>query len=1015
MGPASERLDQQAPPQVQTAASREFDAVLDIQKCYARRMTTAAAGPDAPRVDEPNECVWWGDRRVDLAPKAFAVLRRLLQQPNQIVTKRALLDAAWPDTHVGEGVLTLAINQLREAFGDAARQPRFIETVHRRGYRWIGEQQVMAAGAHAMPTAAAQHATALFVGRETALAQLEQAVARAAGGARQMVFVTGDPGIGKTALLDEFQKGLAPRYLLCHGHCVDGFGTSDAYMPLLEALERLCRQAMSSDVVALLRRLAPTWLLQLPRLLETGEHDELRLLLAGSSGERMVRELVSFVEELTVDRTLVLVLEDLHWSDHATVGALAALSARREPARLLVIASYRPADAIAQQHPVTKLKHELAAKAQCIEIALPGLEPAAVGALLAARFPHHRLPLELAPQLQAETSGNPLFLLNALEELVQRRWLEERSGAWECTVDLATLATAVPVGTREMIGFRLHQLSDADVHLLEGASVIGQSFATQALAAALDSPPAEVESACARLARAAQFLGEGQPTTWPDGSAGMQHAFRHALYQQVLYRRVTPARRQLLHQRVGECLEKGFAPEAKTIAPQLALHFERGGDLERAVRHRKRAAGQALDRYAYDQAIEQLRSALAALAGVPASAERDSHELAIQAALLRPMFATHSANSSELLQVVERIRALCAVADTTHVLLEALALLALHDSMCGDFRAARSAAERMLERSESVPWGMFMASIARFCLGFCHLMQGELASGVEMLEASMGLLDMTPASALAPGIIATSDAALGHCLLGHPSHGRDLIRAAMSRAEASKHPTTIVHIAVNGLRIVATLRDDELLEECAARIASLPKQLQAPWQAWAEIAHGLLEEGHGNPGGVDRILRGREEILRAGAFGYRRLCALVSASVLLRAGRHEEADVVLTDALTLGREHGDTWNEAELQRLSAEVRLASRAQHRRGGKKWRELGADAEVCLRRALEVARGQGARWWELRAAVSLAPLLADSDRAAEARELLGAVYAEIEAGSDLPDMRAARELMRSLPPAG
>src|SRR5262249_49917850 len=148
-----------------------------------------------------------------------------------------------------------------------------------------------------------------------------QAFASAANGARQMVFVTGEPGIGKTTLLDEFVRRLdTTNVLLAHGQCVDGYGTSEAYLPLLEAVERLCRESTSDDPVGLLRRLAPTWLLQLPRFLQSGEQDELRRMLAGSSGERMVRELRSFVEELTVDRTLVLALEDLHWSDHATVG-----------------------------------------------------------------------------------------------------------------------------------------------------------------------------------------------------------------------------------------------------------------------------------------------------------------------------------------------------------------------------------------------------------------------------------------------------------------------------------------------------------------------------------------------------------------------------------------------------------------------------------------------------------------------------------------------------------------------
>lgn len=217
----------------------------------------ASARVDAPRVDEANQCIWCGDRRVDLTPKAFLALRRLMQQPSQIVTKHELLDAAWPDTHVSDGVLTLAINQLREAFGDDARQPRFIETVHRRGYRWIGVVEAPAEGSRTLrrPGSGATHGTAStlpVVGRDAALAQLEQAFAIAANGTRQMVFVTGEPGIGKTTLLDEFVRRLgATTFSLVHGQCVDGYGTSEAYMPLLEAVERLCRESTSEAPVTL--------------------------------------------------------------------------------------------------------------------------------------------------------------------------------------------------------------------------------------------------------------------------------------------------------------------------------------------------------------------------------------------------------------------------------------------------------------------------------------------------------------------------------------------------------------------------------------------------------------------------------------------------------------------------------------------------------------------------------------------------------------------------------------------
>jgi DNA-binding winged helix-turn-helix (wHTH) protein len=960
-----------------------------------------------PRVDEANECLWWGDRRIDLTPKAFLVLRRLMQQANQIVTRGELFDAAWPDTHVSDGVLTLAINQLREAFGDDARQPRFIETVHRRGYRWIGETGVQPQS----PTPPHVH-TSPAVGREATLAALDQAFRGATRGARQMVFVTGEPGIGKTTVVNAFIDRLreAESFMLARGQCVDGYGASEAYLPLLEAVERLCRETTRAAPAQQLRRLAPTWLLQLPRLLTTGEEDELRRVLAGSGGERMVRELVSFVDELTVDQTLVLVLEDLHWSDHATMAALAALTTRREPARLLVLVSYRPADAIAQLHPVSKLKHELTARRQCVEVALEGLTSEDVGAYLAWRFPHHRLPLELASLLQGQTSGNPLFMLNALEDFVQRGWLVERDGVWGCTVDLATLTRAVPEGTREMIAFRLQQLSAADLQLLEAASVIGRRFATQALAAALEREPAEVEVECTRLAGAEQFLADGESAQWPDHSHGVEHAFRHALYRQVVYARVTPGNRQVLHRRVAARLEQGFASELERIAPQLALQFERGAEPERAVPYHRLAAQQAMHRFAYDETIQHLRAALHDLSAAPAGAERDGQELMVCATLLQPMFATLSTKSTELLHVVEQIQSISARGETTLELLVSLAMLTGHHSMSGDMRAARSVGEQMLARAEAVPWGGVMANVARGVLGYCQVRQGETAAGVDNLEAAMDVPDMGPTLPIDPGIITTTEAAFGHCLLGHAARGRELFHDSMRRVEAARHLPTYVHVVIGGIRVGVALRDDALLERSAAQIAALPEQFQEQWEAWADIAHSGTESRRGDPSHVERILRGEERLLRAGTPFYRLLCAMIATTALVSCGRHEEAEAHLTAALTLVSDTGERWCEAELHRLHGEARMGLRDQQRRGSRKWRDLGVQAETQLGRALDVARGHGARWWELRAAVSLARLLSDGERVAEARDLLRGVYDQFSQGFELPDLRAAREVLEA-----
>ena len=363
-----------------------------------------------PRFDRVNQCVWWGERRVELSANGFRLLEHLVSRPHQLVSKAELLDAVWPDSYVVDAVLSVTVSQLRDAFGDDARQPRFIETVYGRGYRWVGTLAPDAAASASASVSVSDTigavpidddgdaAATTLVGRDAALAELEAALARAGSGRRQLVFVTGEPGIGKTSLIDHFlASAAAPGRLVARGQCIDSYGMGESYMPLLEALQQLVRG--SEDAIGTLRAQAPTWLLQLPGLLSPTEHDELRRLLASSTGARMVRELQQSLETLATNRTILLVLEDLHWSDAATVSALAGLAMRREAANLLVIGTYRPVDAIAELHPIVQLKHELAARRQCIEIALDGFEADSVTAYLAARFSSHAFPADVARRL----------------------------------------------------------------------------------------------------------------------------------------------------------------------------------------------------------------------------------------------------------------------------------------------------------------------------------------------------------------------------------------------------------------------------------------------------------------------------------------------------------------------------------------------------------------------------------------------------------------------------------------
>src|SRR5215471_13415350 len=318
-----------------------------------------------------HEQLWRGPDQVPLRPKTFAVLHYLVTHAPRLVTQAELLQAVWADAYVSEGILRGYMHELRIVLGDAAQVPRFIETVPRRGWRFLAPVTTASHPADHPPshtpcaTAASVPRPRLqvspLVGREVELAQLHGWLARALGGERQVVFVTGEPGMGKTALVDTFlAQALAQGELgIALGQCVEHYGVGEAYLPVLEALGRLCRGAAGDQLLQLLQRYAPTWLAQMPALLEATECEALQPQVHGATQERMVRELAEAVEVLTTVQPLVLWLEDVHWSDYSTLDLLAGLAHRREPARLLVLGTYRPTEVLAHRHPLRSLTQDL--------------------------------------------------------------------------------------------------------------------------------------------------------------------------------------------------------------------------------------------------------------------------------------------------------------------------------------------------------------------------------------------------------------------------------------------------------------------------------------------------------------------------------------------------------------------------------------------------------------------------------------------------------------------------------
>jgi DNA-binding winged helix-turn-helix (wHTH) protein/tetratricopeptide (TPR) repeat protein len=964
-----------------------------------------------PRIDDAGECIWRGEERISLTPKAFAVLRRLRQQPNQLVTKQELLDAVWPDTHVIDVVLNNAITQLRQALGDDPKRARFIETVHRRGFRWIGPPPHAAAPASAAVPLDddANH----FAGRADVLAELQRCFTRAADGRRQLVFVTGEPGIGKTSTVARFLAGLASAGdaapLIAYGQCVEQFGAGEPYRPVLEAVEALLRGG-SGETRALFARHAPTWLLQMPELMRAEELEALRHTVTASTSERMQREVTRAIGAASADRPLVLVLEDLHWSDHATVGLLWALAAQREPARLLVIGTYRPVDAIADHHPVVRLKHELASKRQCIELALEGLDLAAVETVVERRFGGSQLPSGFGARLHAQTSGNPLFLLNALADFEQRGWLSAADGTWRCTVDLPTLEAAVPDGTRELIAFRLEQLPPATLEMLEAASLLGVSFATQAVAAAMEHSCDAIEVECARLARAALFLHEGGDVTWPDGTRGRQHAFRHALYQQVLAARIAPTRRQLLHQRIAARLEAGYGERAREVAGQLSLHHEQGGDVLRAVEWIEEGARQAYARCASHEAESLLGHAVALLQGVAPSPSSQERLLKLTIAYGLALGASRGSTSEAAGRAVEAARALGQAMPTSTEHLTSLASLAVGRLMRARLQDAQSLGAQLLALvgEDGPPHAVISAHLAS---GTALVYRGDLDAGLRALRCAAALARATPEltrDASAPLLydpLVPLEATLGMALVlaGETRPGWAMVEACVVRARSIEMPWYL-GFALAAASSTAIMRADlvaarqyttELLTHCEASQLPLWLEMARAKQGW------LAVRASGDAALAEPLRVAVDEFRRIGRLASpRMLSLLVDAYCLL--GRFDDAVRALDEALDVRGE--ERFFDVELLRQRAAILLARAGEDR-------VAREQAEECLERAIEIATAQGSRLFGLRATIDLCRLWFDDSRRAPARRRLSETLEAFPAECDDADLLAARQLLDSI----
>ncbi len=561
---------------------------------------------------------------MSLMPKPFAVLRYLVENPGRLVTHDQLLAAIWPDTYVQPEVLRRYILEIRRALGDSAEAPRFVQTVPKRGYRFIAPVVEVEALATSVP---APTPLTTLVGRTAALSALDACFASAVAGRRQVVFVVGEPGIGKTSLVDAFQRtrpaGVGAS--VARGQCLEGFGGKEAYYPILEAIGQLARGTRTNLVVDTLASIAPTWLIQLPTLVRPEQQAVLQREMLGATRERMVRELCEAVELVTQTVPMVLILEDLHWVDHATVDVISAMARRREPAKLLLIGTLRPADLILSESPLKTLKQDLLLHRLCHEVTLERLQEPDVADYIAAEFGPGELPKAIAPIIHRHSDGNPLFMTAMLDHLVQQGVLSQAGGRWTTTVPLEDVDPGVPETLKQMLEIQIQYASEGDRQLLKCASVSGLNFTVWAVATMLESDPSTVEEHCHALAERQQFLKFSGIRELRNGKSTMEYQFRHTLYREVLYRRLNSAARVAFHLRLALGLEALHSTVEPDTAAELALHFEEAGESESAIRYLILAAQNATRRCAHREAIAALEHARELLPKIEPTHEQALH------------------------------------------------------------------------------------------------------------------------------------------------------------------------------------------------------------------------------------------------------------------------------------------------------------------------------------------------------------------------------------------------------
>jgi DNA-binding winged helix-turn-helix (wHTH) protein/tetratricopeptide (TPR) repeat protein len=938
------------------------------------------------RLDTANAQLLRGEEQIALRSKTFEVLRYFVDRPGQLVTKKELLDAIWAKVSVSDTMPAICVAELRAALGDRVRQPRFIETVHRRGYRFIAPVTPAMNLAPAPKTL--PKSRALFVGRQAEIKRLRSQLSRLQQGMGGMVLISGRAGVGKTRLVTELGiEAARDGMLTLLGNCYDREDPVP-YLPFVEILEAVLELVSDPSALrALLGADAAEISRLLPRVRRLFSNIPAPVELPSAQSQRMLLTAVGDVlSRAASDKHLLLVLEDLQWADQGTLALALHLARIIHKIPVLIVATYRDDD-LNLIDPLARTLEELIRLDLVEQISLLGLPESAVAEMvqsLGASEPS----ATLVRLLHKTTDGNPFFVSELVRHLTEHHKLSEL----DQKVGPETMAEALdlPQSLRLVIGRRVSRVGEETRGVLATAAVVGRSFSFALLRAATHDYTDLLIDRIEEAEKAGLLSSElVQDET--------QFNFAHELVRRVVLDDLSVARRQRIHLAVATALESLHADTADDYAGELAYHLWKAGDsaeVAKTVHYLQTAGRRAVQSGAFKEAEVYFNRAIATLRRGP---ERAELEFDLQYALLHVLSIIRGSGANQSIQTVRRLQELGKKIGNPERLVRALWSAWNSISARSDIAVAEQMVDQLTEiaRSSGSLSGLSMAHMLRGIS--CHYYRGDLAQAKQHYEAAIASYGETEflGDIWDPHVRALSQIALVLWHSGKPDQAKVKAHESITLADRLKSP-------LGGALYLAAvlyihLREPSRVQEIAERLLSLAAEQQSVFIKDASVCRGwaLAQQGNANEG-TALIRSGLDSYLTLG-FRLDAFTSRLLSEAQACAGQLEEAlDTIQAAIPAIG---------------AMQITLPSLFWWRGELHLKRGDESSADHDFREAVAAARRIGSKAYELRASTSLARLLRDTNRSDEARRMLSETYGWFTEGFDTADLKDAKALLDQL----